>query len=124
MAPGNGTHHKSSKTKKKLSGPNTLAPIKVPLINESLNDINFDPVDPLHSAAEKYTSSCNHVVVLHTLWDSALEIGCQRLTEETEAKDIVKGMEMGLKEGKASGLKEGKLLGMEEGLELGKVLGR
>ena len=100
MALGNATCHKSSKTKKELSGPNTSAPIRVLLINESPNNINFNPADPVHLAAEKYTSSCNCVVVLHTLWDSALEIGCQGLTKETEARDIVKEMEMGLKEGK------------------------
>ena len=120
MASGNGTCHKSSKTKKKLSGPNTSTPIKVPLINKSLNNINFDPADPFHSAAKKYASLHNHAVALHTLWDLALEIGQKKFSEETTARDLAKG----LREGQALGLEEGKLLGMEDGLELGKVLGR
>ena len=120
MAPGNGTCHKSSKTKKKPKGPEASAPIKMPPTDESPSNVGFDPADPFHAAAEKFTSSRNRGPALRTLWDSALEIGRKRFSEETAARDLAKG----LKEGKSLGLEEGRLLGMEEGLELGKVLGK
>ena len=120
MAPGNGTCHKSSKTKKKPKGPEASAPMKMPPTDESPSNIRFDPADPFHAAAEKFTSSRNRGPALRTLWDSALEIGRKRFSEETTARALAEG----LKEGKALGLEEGRLLGMEEGLELGKVLGR
>ena len=120
MAPGNGSCHKSSKTKKKPNGPDASAPIKVLPPDDSPSDIGFDPADPFHSAAEKYARSRNRTAALRTLWDLALEIGRKKHSEEMEARGSAKG----LKEGKALGLEEGKLLGIEEGLELGKVLGR
>ena len=88
--------------------------------DESLSNVSFDPVDPFHAAAEKFTSSCNHGLTLRMLWDSALEIGQKRFSEDTAARDLAKG----IKEGKSLGLEKGRLLGMEEGLELRKVLGR
>ena len=120
MAPGNGTCHKSLKTKKKPKGPEASAPMKMSLTDESLSNVRFDPADPFHAAAEKFTSARNRGLALRTLWDSALEIGRKRFSDETAARDLAKG----LKEGKSLGLEEGRLLGMEEGLELGKVLGR
>ena len=112
-----GANHKNSKSKKKVTTATSSQPPPLPSapavsLDSSTKPANTksDPVDPFSTATKIYTTSCNraliphdHILTLHTLWDTTLEVG---------RKIALGGLE---------GIKEDVLA---EGMELGKVLGR